>query len=166
MADNVTFTLNGREVEVAAKPREVLGYLLRERLGCRGVHVACGQGFCGACTVLLDGAAIRSCLLLAPQVAGRHVCTVAYLTANASPAEMHPLQEALQREGAVQCGYCTAGIVLSVLSLLDERAAPGRDEIEDALSGHICRCTGYSAIVDAVVDYVTTATVHNGWIGP
>jgi 2-furoyl-CoA dehydrogenase 2Fe-2S iron sulfur subunit len=142
----IRFTLNGEPVEVETEPRELLGSVLRERLGCRGVHVACGQGFCGACTVALDGEAVRSCLILAPQAAGREVRTIA--------AADTALQAALQRHGAVQCGYCTPGIVLSLRSLLHEVAAPGRDEIEEALHGHICRCTGYSAIVDAAVDAI------------
>jgi aerobic-type carbon monoxide dehydrogenase small subunit (CoxS/CutS family) len=160
------FTLNGRTVAVQVEPRELLGHVLRERLGCRGVHVACGQGFCGACTVLLDGGAVRSCLMLAPQVGGRDVRTIADVADDDAPGGMHPLQAALKRAGAVQCGYCTAGIVLSLLSLLEENAAPGRVEIEDALGGHICRCTGYSAIVDAALDHVGATPRSDGQVQP
>jgi 2-furoyl-CoA dehydrogenase 2Fe-2S iron sulfur subunit len=163
---NVEFVLNGQTVEVRVEPRELLGYVLRERLGCGGVHVACGQGFCGACTVLLDGAAVRSCLLLTPQVTGRDVRTIAHVAGDPTPDRTHALQAALKDAGAVQCGYCTAGIVLSLLSFLRENAAPGRVEIEDALRGHICRCTGYSAIIDAAVNHVAGMPAPGGPVRP
>ena len=166
MHTNVEFVLNGHTVEVRVEPRELLGYVLRERLGCGGVHVACGQGFCGACTVLVDGAAVRSCLLLTPQVAGRDVRTIAHIAGDRTPDRTHPLQAALKEAGAVQCGYCTAGIALSLLSLLEENASLGRVEIEDALSGHICRCTGYSAIIDAAVNHVAGMPAAGGPVQP
>ncbi|MFI8829034.1 (2Fe-2S)-binding protein [Streptomyces sp. NPDC053431] len=151
MKVEVAFVLNGEPVRLVVEPRELLGHILRERLGCRGVHVACGQGNCGACTVLVDNQAVRSCLLLAVQSRGRDIRTVANLTSD--DCQLHPLQAALKKAGGVQCGYCTAGIILSVLSFLDENPSPTPAAIREALSGHICRCTGYTGIIEAVEQY-------------
>lgn len=152
MSIDITFDLNEEPVSLAVEPRELLGHVLRERLGVRGTHVACGQGICGACTVLINGEAMRSCLLLGVQANGCQIRTISGVADVAGSP--HPLQEALKDTGAVQCGYCTAGIVLSALSYLEECPAPSRTEIEHALSGNICRCTGYTAIVDAIERYV------------
>ncbi|MFE9500399.1 (2Fe-2S)-binding protein [Streptomyces collinus] len=151
MNSDIAFALNGNRVAITVEPRELLGHVLRERLGCRGAHLACGQGICGACTVLLDGQAVRSCLLLAVQAHGHQIQTISALAPGEGP--LHPLQVALKEAGAIQCGYCTAGIVLSTLSYLRETSAPSREDMRQALAGHICRCTGYTAILDAVMQY-------------
>jgi carbon-monoxide dehydrogenase small subunit len=154
---SVRFTLNGVPVAVEVQPRESLGNAVRERLGLTGTHVACGVGQCGACTVLLDGAAVRSCLLLAVQADG---CEVRTIESVAAGGRLHPLQAELLARGGAQCGYCTPGMVLAALSFLDERRGggpPTRCEIEQALANHLCRCTGYTPIVAAVEAYATGA---------
>jgi 2-furoyl-CoA dehydrogenase 2Fe-2S iron sulfur subunit len=145
---DVHLTVDGEAVSEAVEPRLLLSDFLRHRLGRTGTHVGCEHGVCGACTVLLDGAAVRSCLLLAVQADGAEVRTVAGL---AGRGPLTPLQEAFRRRHALQCGFCTPGILLAATELL-ERGPPTRAEVVDLLSGHICRCTGYEPIVEAILD--------------
>ena len=143
----VDFILNQRPVSVLAGPTQTLLDLLREDLGLVSVKNGCNTGDCGACTVLLDGEAVRSCLVLAPTVRGRRVETIESL---GGPGRLHPIQEAFLELGATQCGYCTPGMILTVKAFLDKNPSPDRDQIREALSGNLCRCTGYTKIVEAV----------------
>jgi aerobic-type carbon monoxide dehydrogenase small subunit (CoxS/CutS family) len=143
----VEVTVNGRTHREEAEPRLLLSDFLRHTLGLTGTHVGCEHGVCGACTVRLDGAAVRSCLLLAVQADGSSIETVEGL---ASDGELHPLQEAFREHHALQCGFCTSGILMSAAELLERNGKPTRAEIVDLLSGHLCRCTGYEPIVDAI----------------
>jgi aerobic-type carbon monoxide dehydrogenase small subunit (CoxS/CutS family) len=145
----VEVTVNGRTYGEEVEPRLLLSDFLRHTLGLTGTHVGCEHGVCGACTVRLDGAAVRSCLLLAVQVDGSAIETVEGLAAN---GELHTLQEAFRVHHALQCGFCTSGILMSAAELLDRDGRPTRDEIVDLLSGHLCRCTGYEPIVDAIAE--------------
>lgn len=139
--------VNGKEVQVEAPAGITLLRLLRDYLGLTGTKEGCGEGECGACTVLLDGVAVVSCLLPAAKAEGREVITIEGL---AQDQRLHPLQEAFISEGAVQCGFCTPGMILSAKALLDTNPHPTKEEIKEALSGNLCRCTGYSQIVRAV----------------
>jgi aerobic-type carbon monoxide dehydrogenase small subunit (CoxS/CutS family) len=142
----VELTVNGRRVREEVEPRLLLSDFLRHRLGLTGTHVGCEHGVCGACTVQVDGAAVRSCLLLAVQADGADVRTVESL---AGADGLSPLQAAFHRRHALQCGFCTPGILMAADELL-ARGTPSREEIVDLLSGHLCRCTGYAPIVDAI----------------
>ena len=142
----IALTVNGRLVREVVEPRLLLTDFLRHRLGLTGTHVGCEHGICGACTVLLDGTAVRGCCVLAVQADGATVSTVESL---AGGAGLGSLQEAFRRNHALQCGFCTPGILLAATDLL-ARGTPTRDEIVDMLSGHLCRCTGYTPIVDAI----------------
>jgi aerobic-type carbon monoxide dehydrogenase small subunit (CoxS/CutS family) len=145
----VTLRVNGAEHRAEAEPRLLLSDFLRHDLGLTGTHVGCEHGVCGACTVLLDGAPVRSCLLLAVQADGCEVATVESLAA--SMDDLHPLQEAFRDAHALQCGFCTPGILLTLLPFLAEHPDPSEEEVRRALSGNLCRCTGYQHIVDAVL---------------
>ena len=140
-------TVNGERHETDAWGGESLMYVLRERLELPGSKNACEQGECGSCSVLLDGALVCSCLVLAAQAEGHEVTTVEGL---ADGDRLHAVQEAFVRAGAVQCGFCTPGLVVAAVALLAERTSPTDDEIREALSGNLCRCTGYAKIFDAV----------------
>jgi aerobic-type carbon monoxide dehydrogenase small subunit (CoxS/CutS family) len=144
---HLSFSVNDDEHDLEVEARELLLDVLRQRLGLSSVHAACEQGSCGTCTVLVDGSAVRSCLLFAVQLQGRQVRTIEGLVTD---GELHPLQQAFSEHHALQCGFCTPAMVLSALELLERTPAPTRQEIEHALSGNICRCTGYISIVDAV----------------
>src|SRR5579859_7883415 len=144
---NVTLTVNGVLHELELEPRELLVYVLRERLGLTGTHVGCDTSSCGACTVLLDGESVKACTLLAVQADGREVTTIEGLAENGT---MHPVQQAFHEQHGLQCGYCTPGMVLAAVSLLAEQPHPSDDEIRLALEGNLCRCTGYQNIVAAV----------------
>lgn len=139
--------VNGREVRVEAPPGITLLALLRDYLGLTGSKEGCGKGECGACTVLVDGMAVDACLFPAAKAEGREVTTIEGL---ARGNELHPLQEAFISEGAVQCGFCTPGMIMSAKALLDHEPHPSREQIKEALSGNLCRCTGYVKIVQAV----------------
>jgi carbon-monoxide dehydrogenase small subunit len=139
--------VNGRTYEVAVSSKRTLAEFLREDLGLTGVKVGCGEGECGACTVLLDGQPVASCIVLALEVQGREVTTIEGL---ADGPELHPLQRAFAEQGAIQCGFCTPGMILSSKALLDRNPHPTEKEIREALSGNLCRCTGYQKIVEAV----------------
>ncbi len=144
----IAVIVNGRAYEAAVEPRLLLSDFLRHTLGLTGTHVGCEQGVCGACTVLFDGQAVRSCLLLAVQADGRDVQTVEGL---GTPDKLHPLQEAFREAHGLQCGFCTPGILMTLLPFLAENPRPTEEEIRLALSGNLCRCTGYQHIVDAVI---------------
>jgi aerobic carbon-monoxide dehydrogenase small subunit len=148
----IRVTVNGASHTATVEPRLLLADLLREVLGLRGTHLGCEHGVCGACTILLDGEPVRSCLLLAVQADGREVTTVEGL---ADDQGLHPLQEAFREHHALQCGFCTPGFLLTALHLIErDPALDERDEtdLREALSGNLCRCTGYQNIVDAVRD--------------
>jgi aerobic-type carbon monoxide dehydrogenase small subunit (CoxS/CutS family) len=144
----IQLIVNGQPREGAAEPRTSLADFLRDDLGLTGTHVGCEHGVCGACTVLLDGEPVRSCLLLAVQADGWTVTTVEGL---AEPdGTLHPLQQAFQDKHGLQCGFCTPGILLTAHAFLREHPKPSADEIREVLSGNLCRCTGYHFIVDAI----------------
>ena len=145
----VTVTLNGRHAEGDAEPRLLLSDFLRHQLGATGVHVGCEHGICGACTVRVDGELSRACLMFAVQVNGSTIETVEGLSDGESLSE---LQTAFRRHHALQCGYCTPGILMSFTDLLEREPAPDEARVREVLGGHLCRCTGYAPIVDAVLD--------------
>ena len=147
MEIKIEFTLNGTMMEVGVPPHWTLLKLLREKLGLTGTKEGCGIGECGACTVLLDGIPVNACLVLAPKVEGRKVETVEGLGSRES---LHPLQESFIDHGAIQCGFCTPGILMSSKALLGKISNPTREEIKEAISGHLCRCTGYQQIIEAI----------------
>jgi len=139
--------VNGEERSATVEPRLLLSDFLRQELGLTGTHVGCEHGVCGACTVLLDGEAVRSCLLFAVQAEGRRLITVEGL---ADGERLHPLQEAFRETHALQCGFCTPGFLMTLVPFLAEHPDPDDREIREALSGNLCRCTGYQHIVEAV----------------
>ena len=143
----ISLTVNGELLETEAWPGESLLYVLRERLGLPGSKNACEQGECGSCSVLLDGVLVCACLVLGAQAEGHEVVTVEGLAAD---GELHPVQEAFVKAGAVQCGFCTPGLVMAAADLLRRSPDPAEDEIREALSGNLCRCTGYQKIFEAV----------------
>jgi aerobic carbon-monoxide dehydrogenase small subunit len=140
-------TVNGESRQAEVEPRELLVYVLRERLGLTGTTVGCDTSSCGACTVLLDGESVKSCTLLGVQADGREVTTIEGLAQNGA---LHPVQKAFHDAHGLQCGYCTPGMVLATVSLLAEHPRPSEEEIRHALEGNLCRCTGYQNIVKAV----------------
>ena len=140
--------VNGRALRGEAEPRMTLADFLRDRLGLTGTHLGCEHGVCGACTVLLDGRSVRSCLLLAVQAEGHELTTVEGLAP--AEGELHPVQEAFAAHHALQCGFCTPGFLMSVCELLADNPSPSEGEIRQHLSGNLCRCTGYQNIVEAV----------------
>ncbi len=144
---SIAITVNGTRWEGQVEPRDLLVYTLREQLGLTGTKVGCDTTSCGACTVLLDGESVKSCTLLAVQADGREVTTIEGL---AHDARLHPVQEAFHRHHALQCGFCTPGMVMAVAGLLAEHPNPSADEIRHGLEGNLCRCTGYHNIVEAV----------------
>ena len=149
MTQEIEIVVNGERRRAAAEVRVTLADFLRDKLGLTGTHVGCEHGVCGACTVLVDGAAVRSCLLLyAVQADGSEIRTVEGL---ADGKTLHPLQQAFHEEHALQCGFCTPGFVMTSLALLQENPSPDEAEIREVLSGNICRCTGYQSIVEGVL---------------
>ncbi len=148
MMHTVKLTVNGKEYERQVEPRLLLSDFLRHELGLTGTHVGCEHGVCGACTILFDGQAMRSCLLLAVQAHGHELRTVEGLADSAN--HLHPLQMAFWEAHGLQCGFCTPGILMTLIPFLAENSAPTEAEIREALSGNLCRCTGYQHIVDAV----------------
>jgi 2-furoyl-CoA dehydrogenase 2Fe-2S iron sulfur subunit len=143
-------TLNGRKMSGEAEPRMLLSDFLRHVLGATGTHVGCEHGVCGCCTVLLDGTAVRSCLTLAVQAEGRAVTTVESLAG--ADGALSVLQRAFQNNHALQCGFCTPGILMSFTDFLERNPNPSEAEVVEVLSGHLCRCTGYAGIVSAVLE--------------
>ena len=144
----LTMTVNGEAVKLVVEPSAMLVDVLRGRLGLIGVKEACGKGECGACTVLLDGKPVPSCITPAMKALNKNVLTIEGL---GSPGKLHPIQEAFIDHGAVQCGFCTPGMILSAKALLDECPRPTEEEVRVAISGNLCRCTGYVKIVEAVL---------------
>ncbi len=143
----IAVTVNGERREAEVEPRQLLVYFLREQLGLTGTNVGCDTSSCGACTVLLDGESVKSCTVLAVQADGHEVMTIEGL---ARDGELHPVQQAFHEQHGLQCGYCTPGMVLAAVSLLQEQPNPSEHEIRQALEGNLCRCTGYHNIVRAV----------------
>lgn len=143
----IALTINGRTEKLVVEPRVVLADALRDRIGLTGTKVACGRGACGACTVLVDGVAQCSCLLLAAEVQGKSITTIEGLK---SDGRLAPIQETFVAADAFQCGFCTSGMVMSCKTLLDRNARPSRDEIREAISGNLCRCGAYPHVLDAV----------------
>ncbi len=143
----VSMTVNGVEYTRDVEPRTLLVYFLREHLGLTGTHVGCDTSTCGACTVLMDGKAVKSCTVLAVQAEGARITTVEGL---ARDGELHPIQQAFWDEHGLQCGFCTPGMMLAAVDLLQRNPNPTEDEIRHALEGNLCRCTGYQHIVNAV----------------
>lgn len=143
----IKFRLNNEEREINADPDRRVVDLLREDMGYTGSKEGCGAGDCGACSILVDGVSKLSCLMLATQLEGHHIMTIEGLSKG---EELHPIQQAFIKKGAVQCGFCTPGMVIAALDLLQRNPQPGRREIRQGLSGNLCRCTGYQKIVDAV----------------
>jgi carbon-monoxide dehydrogenase small subunit len=143
----LNFIVNGEEFDVAVTPQTTLLEVLREDLGLTGVKEGCSEGVCGACTVLMDGNPVRSCITLALEADGAEIITVEGL---ASDGKLHPLQQAFVDYGAIQCGFCTPGMLLSSKALIDRNPKPTEDDIKTALAGNFCRCTGYTKILEAV----------------
>ena len=144
----VVTTVNGARHERRVEARMLLSDFIRHELGLTGTHVGCEHGVCGACTILYDGAPVRACLMFAVQANGHAIATVESL---AQGDVLHPLQEAFRTTHALQCGYCTPGILMTMTAFLEETPAPSEDQVREALSGNLCRCTGYQHIVDAVM---------------
>ena len=147
MAVEVTCTVNGKPVVMQVEATETLVDSLRLRLGLTGTKKACGTGDCGACTVLVDGEALRSCILLTASMQGKSIVTIEGL---GNPANLHPIQEAFIEAGGIQCGFCTPGMILTIKAMLDKNPNPTDDEIKEGLAGNLCRCTGYTKILDSV----------------
>jgi len=147
MSLEITLTVNGNTHTASLEPATALVDFLRDTLGYKGVKLCCNTGECGACTILMDGKPVNSCVVLGADGAGKDIVTVEGLAKN---EELHPVQQAFIDTGAVQCGYCTPGFIVSIKALLDRSKDPTADEIEEAISGNICRCTGYTKIFDAV----------------
>jgi len=147
---SITLTVNGHRHEVMVETRVHLGDLLRQQLGLTGTHLGCEHGVCGACTVLVDGLAVRSCLMLAVQAHGHAITTVEGLAE--ADGRLHPLQQAFHDHHGLQCGFCTPGMLTTLAAFLRENPAPTEAEVRVAISGNLCRCTGYQGMVDAVLD--------------
>jgi len=149
MKQIVSFTINGTVAEVFVEPWRTLAEVLREELGLTGLKIGCDRGNCGTCTVIMDGKAVRSCLVLVPQAEGKKIVTIEGLSDN---GRLHPLQEAFIERFAVQCGFCIPGMILSAKALLDENPNATEKDVRKALKGNLCRCTGYKKIVEAILD--------------
>lgn len=143
----ISLTINDREVEVAVPPNRSLADMLRQDLGLTGTKKGCDMGDCGSCTVLLDGRPVNACLVLAVQAGGRSVTTIEGVETDDG---LHPIQQAFVEHGAVQCGFCTSGMILSGKSLLERNPSPSETAVRTAISGNLCRCTGYQKIVEAI----------------
>ena len=145
----ITITVNGKAMSAEAESRTLLSDFLRHSLGLTGTHVGCEHGVCGACTVLFDGQPVRSCLMFAPQAVGHEIRTVESLASGAG--RLNVLQQAFNDAHGLQCGYCTPGILMTMTAFLTEHPSPTEDEVREALSGNLCRCTGYQKIVEAIL---------------
>ncbi len=143
----VKVTVNGQVYERQVEPRLLLSDFIRHDLGLMGTHVGCEHGMCGACTIIFDGEPVRSCLMFAVQANGHDIKTVESL---GTPEKMHPLQEAFHEKHGLQCGFCTPGVLMTVVPFLEENPHPTEDEIREAIDGNICRCTGYEKIIESV----------------
>ncbi|HEY5868858.1 MAG TPA: (2Fe-2S)-binding protein [Candidatus Tectomicrobia bacterium] len=156
---HIHLTVNGRVYERTAPVRMTLADFLREELNLTGTHLGCEHGVCGACTILYNGEAVRSCLMLAVQADGAELMTVEGL---AQGDTLHPLQQAFQEYHALQCGFCTPGFLMTAYALLQETPHPSRDEVREAIAGNICRCTGYAPIVQAIVQAGSASQTSEG----
>jgi carbon-monoxide dehydrogenase small subunit len=154
-----TFTINGRSRDAIIEPHFLLIDVVRDLFGLTGTKLGCGSGDCGACTVLIDGEPVNACLTLAIAAGGRSITTIEGL--NDGQAGLHPLQQAFIDHGAAQCGYCTPGVLISMTALLAANGDPSASDLKNALSGNICRCTGYVKIIDAVLDAAARLRLHN-----
>ncbi len=143
----IAVTVNGQKREIDVEPRDLLVYVLREQLGLTGTNVGCDTSSCGTCTVHINGEAVKACTVLAVQADGQEVTTIEGLATN---GDLHPMQQAFTEHHALQCGYCTPGMIMAAVSLLDDTPKPSEDEIRHGLEGNLCRCTGYHNIVKAV----------------
>ena len=149
MKHDISFTVNGQQYDIAVAPRKTLLAVLRDQLQLTGTKEGCSTGDCGACTVIIDGATYTSCLVLGVEADGRDITTIEGI---AEGDKLHPVQDAFVKKGGLQCGFCTAGLIVSSAALLDENPDPTDDEIKVGLSGNLCRCTGYTKITEAVRD--------------
>jgi aerobic carbon-monoxide dehydrogenase small subunit len=149
----IELLVNGDSYEVAVEPWQTLAEILRDVLGFKGTKIGCNQGDCGACTVILDGVTVCSCITLAVEAAGRAIRTIEGVAPSAET--LHPVQEAFVEKGAIQCGFCTSGMILSGVHLLEKNPSPTEKEIRHGLSGNLCRCTGYNKIVEAIESAAT-----------
>lgn len=156
MTQMIRMTVNGQPVELAVEPYHTLLDVLRDDLELTGAKKGCDRGDCGACTVLLDGKPVTSCMMLAVQADGRRITTIEGLRID---GRLHPLQQAFVDHGAVQCGFCTPGMVLAAAALLEENPQPTEGQVRAAIAGNLCRCTGYAKIIDAVMSVTRTAEV-------
>jgi len=150
----IALTVNGTSYRGGVESRTLLSDFLRHDLRLAGTHVGCEHGVCGACTVLLDGAPVRSCLMLAVQADGHALMTVEGLAGDAE--RLHPIQQAMHDHHGLQCGYCTPGILMTMVAFLKDNPSPSEDDVREALSGNLCRCTGYQNIVDAMLEAALT----------
>ena len=149
MKRQLNLTVNGEPYEFFVEPKTLLVQVIREMIGLKGTHQACDSSSCAACTVIVDGMAVKSCSILALQVGGKSVTTIEGL---ADGAKLHPIQQAYIDNWAFQCGFCTSGQIMATKALLDEKPDPTREEIQAQMDGHICRCTGYNMIIEAIQD--------------
>jgi carbon-monoxide dehydrogenase small subunit len=147
MEKTIKVTVNGQEYERSVEPRRLLVHFLREDLGLTGTHIGCETTVCGACTVILEGSAVKACAVLAVQADGKEVATIEGMATN---GELHAVQEAFWNEHGLQCGFCTPGMIMSVEQLLSDNPSPSKDEIRHGIDGNLCRCTGYQHIINAV----------------
>lgn len=147
MEETIRFKLNNKETELVTDPNQLLLWVLRNRFGLTGTKYGCGIGFCGACTVLIDNEAVRSCMLPVSEVAGKSVVTIEGLAVD---GKLHPVQQAFVDHDALQCGYCTSGMILTAVALLNKNDAPTRQDIVDGLEDNLCRCGAHTRIIDAV----------------
>jgi carbon-monoxide dehydrogenase small subunit len=159
----ISLTVNGRRQEAEVEPRTLLVHFLRDHLGLTGTHVGCDTSTCGACTVHLDGRAVKSCTVLAVQANGHEVTTIEGLAASGT---LHPVQEAFWNDHALQCGFCTPGMIMTSVEFLQHHPNPSEDEIRHGLEGNLCRCTGYHNIVRAVQDAAKTMAGTSGVASP
>jgi aerobic carbon-monoxide dehydrogenase small subunit len=150
MKQVIVLNVNGDPYTVAVDPCQTLNEVLREEINLTGVKLGCGSGDCGACTVLVDGKAVSSCLTLAIEMVGKEIMTVEGMAP--SGEQLHPIQESFIEKGAIQCGFCTSGMEMTAMHLLNKNVSPTDDEIREALAGNLCRCTGYKKIIEAVAD--------------
>tara|TARA_B100000315_G_scaffold202812_1_gene195618 strand:+ start:83 stop:553 length:471 start_codon:yes stop_codon:yes gene_type:complete len=148
MKKSITLNVNGATYDIVVEPYRTLVDVLRDDLGLTGTKRGCGRGNCGTCTILVDGKAVNSCLVLALDMVGRSIVTIEGLAQGGS---MHPIQEAFVRYGAVQCGYCTPGLIMATKAFLEKNPKPSEEEVRSAISGNICRCTGYAKVIDAIL---------------
>ena len=149
MKHDISLTVNGQHYDVSVEPRKTLLALLRDQLHLTGTKEGCGTGDCGACTVIMDGDTYTSCLVLGVEADGREITTVEGISED---GKLHPVQEAYVKKGGLQCGFCTAGLIVASVALLDENPNPSDEEIQVGLAGNLCRCTGYTKITEAVQD--------------